>query len=79
LPGSPVDSEAICVSEEGASKLKKIVILTERPEENDCWVPYLRSLFPDCQIKLLSRPAAILREDFVDPQHVVAGNGKMKE
>ncbi len=78
-PGSPADSKTICVFEEGASKLEKIVILTERPQENDSLISYLRSLFPDCEIRMVSRPVALIGEGSVDPWHVAAGNGKKKE
>jgi hypothetical protein len=78
IPGFLADSKAICLSGEGAPKLERIVILTEQPQENDRLVVYLRSVFPDCDIELLSRPAALREVDGVDPQGALAGNGKKK-
>jgi len=42
--------------------VRKIVIKTDYPEENDWLIASLRLLFPECNIKVLSGPSNIAKE-----------------
>jgi len=45
----------------GRLDLKKIVILTDHPEKHDMLIACLRRLFPECEIRLISKEMEFLK------------------
>ena len=48
--------------------MEKIVIVTDRPEEDDSLIACLSALFPECEIQIFSSQTEILRSTPVVPE-----------